>query len=92
MCKCDPSNRTPFCGRTGCEKPPQTTEKIRFKSSRKLKTCPLCGSKAMLTIHSPKIANASCGVKDDESDSCGLVLFGGTEKTVIEKWNKRHSG
>ena len=62
---------------------------MKFKRSRKLKPCPLCGSKAMLTIHSQKIVNVSCGVEDDESDACGLVLFGGREAEMIEKWNKR---
>ena len=63
---------------------------MEFKRSRKLRPCPLCGSKAMLTIHSKDIVNVSCGIEDDESDSCGLVLFGGEgEKQMIEKWNNR---
>ena len=63
---------------------------MKFKRSRKLKPCPLCGARAMLTIHSKEIVNVSCGVSCDESDACGLVLFGGGgEKEMIEKWNNR---
>ena len=66
---------------------------VKFKRSRKLNPCPLCGSKAMLTIHNRSIVNVSCGVKDDESDSCGLVLFGGGgENEMIKKWNQRIVG
>ena len=66
---------------------------MKFVKPRNLKPCPLCGTKAILAIHcegSP--VNVSCGVKDDESDSCGLVLFGNngsTRKSMIEKWNER---
>lgn len=28
MCKCDPSIRTPFCGKPGCEWPKQVGEKV----------------------------------------------------------------
>ena len=37
------------------------------------------------------VYNVSCGTKDDDSDSCGLVLFGDySRKAVIDKWNERH--
>ena len=66
---------------------------MKFVKPRNLKPCPLCGTKSILAVHdggSP--VNVSCGVKDDESDSCGLVLFGSngsTRKSMIEKWNER---
>lgn len=58
-------------------------------------TCPLCGTKAkvsMLGYVSDVSYNVSCGLKDDDSDSCGLVLFGGAgepRKQVVAKWNRR---
>jgi hypothetical protein len=36
--------------------------------------------------------NIECGVKDDCSDTCGLVLFGNageTRQQMIEKWARR---
>lgn len=38
------------------------------------------------------VFNVSCGVKDDGSDSCGLVLFGSsreTRKQMILKWKTK---
>ena len=72
----------------------------------KPKPCPLCGTKAIVTrlemqyipvegpiaIYTRKFLwNISCGVKDDDSDTCGLVVFGGheTRKAMVEKWNAR---
>jgi len=64
----------------------------------KLLTCPLCGEKASLTKlphHIGKTTfNISCGVKDDYSDTCGLVMYGDSKETeadVIAKWNRRTS-
>lgn len=63
-----------------------------------LKTCPLCGKESQITIlnHPSKTTyNVSCGVEDDDSDTCGLVLFGGsrdTYETMKAKWNKRITG
>lgn len=68
---------------------------MTVKRKRKLLPCPLCGTAASVTKlqHSRGSAtyNVSCGVKDDDSDSCGLVLFGGrdTRQEMVAKWNKR---
>lgn len=63
---------------------------------QKLKACPLCGaeSRVIRLGHGSGAAtyNVSCGVRDDESDSCSLVLFGGASdrrKDMIAKWNHR---
>lgn len=66
-------------------------------TSYKLARCPLCGNRAKVTRlahpRSKPTYNISCGVKDDDSDTCGLVLFGGydTRKAMTEKWNKRQT-
>lgn len=47
MCQCDPSMRTPFCGKPGCEMPEQKTAKKRkpvvvefeIDLGEKVKTC-----------------------------------------------------
>lgn len=63
-----------------------------------LKPCPLCGKGSQITTlnHGHKSTyNASCGVEDDDSDTCGLVLFGGSRDTyesIKAKWNKRING
>lgn len=65
---------------------------MKFIKSKALKTCPLCGTRALLTIHDGGPVNVSCGVKDDDSDTCGLVLFGGNDdskQAMIDRWNKR---
>ena len=62
----------------------------------KLLPCPLCGTEASVTRlghpSSSPTYNVSCGVADDDSDTCGLVLFGGngaTRKEMIARWNRR---
>lgn len=61
----------------------------------KLLGCPLCGTKAHVTRlpweNGKTVYNVACGVEDDDSDTCGLVLFGGreTRKRMVEKWNQR---
>ena len=65
------------------------------KTLADLNPCPLCGNNASivgLTHPNTKTTwNISCGTADDDSDTCGLVLFGGwdTRKEMIEKWNRR---
>lgn len=63
-----------------------------------LKTCPLCNTKSSVTklehTNGPPFYNISCGVKDDDSDTCGLVLYGNSgvsRKSMVEKWNQRAS-
>lgn len=58
--------------------------------------CPLCGTASSVTClqypGSKSVYNVSCGVKDDDSDSCGLVLYGGSKdrrKDVVARWNQR---
>lgn len=66
--------------------------------SEKLKPCPLCGTAAQMTVLNHGLANKntvniSCGDEEDETTTCGLVLFGGskdTRETMISKWNKRN--
>ncbi len=41
MCKCTPEIRTPFCGKPGCEAPPQ---KIHSP-------CPDCGAEGLVIVH-----------------------------------------
>ncbi len=60
--------------------------------------CPLCGTGANVTRlpHTGKYAvyNVGCGITDDDSDSCGLVLFGDSGERrmdVVAKWNRRVS-
>lgn len=61
----------------------------------RLRPCPLCGTDAHVTAlkHPSGLAtyNVSCGVRNDGSDTCGLVLFGGKDgrKSMVEKWNRR---
>lgn len=58
--------------------------------SYKLLPCPLCGNKADVTKLLPKLFNISCGI--DETDHCGLVLFGSsgvTKKDMVKQWNTR---
>lgn len=66
---------------------------MQFIKSNVLKSCPLCGNRAQLTIHNGgRPVNVSCGVEDDDSDTCGLVLFGGNDDSkqdMIDRWNKR---
>ena len=64
--------------------------------SPKLKPCPLCGTRASVTKldhrNGDATYNVSCGVKDDDSDSCGLVLFGDyptPRKEMVRRWNLR---
>lgn len=67
------------------------------KKQPPLLPCPLCGTEAKVTRlqhgggHPINTYNVSCGVRDDDSDTCGLVLFGGDDnrKAMVEKWNKR---
>lgn len=56
-----------------------------------LAACPFCGGEAEV-IDLGASVNVGCGVKDDGSDTCGAVLFGGnnsTEKSATKAWNKR---
>lgn len=72
-----------------------TTEQRKPLRSNALLCCPLCGNRANVTRlnhpNSKPTYNISCGVQDDDSDACGLVLFGGydTRKDMVAKWNRR---
>ena len=65
------------------------------KRSNTLLPCPLCGTAAHVTRLTHPSArptfNVGCGVKDDGSDTCGLVLFGANDlrRIMVEKWNRR---
>jgi len=53
--------------------------------------CPLCGNDSEVT-RLGSVFNISCGIRDDDSDTCGLVLFGGkneSKQQIINKWNRR---
>jgi len=57
-----------------------------------LRRCPLCGTNAMAVHVNGHTWNISCGVEDDDSDSCHLVLFGGsgeTRRQMFDRWNRR---
>jgi len=59
---------------------------------KRLKTCPLCNTEASITRPNAGPYNISCGAKDDDSDTCGLVLFGDSHigmLEMIERWNRR---
>lgn len=66
--------------------------------SEKLKPCPLCGTAASVTrLNHPDsnlVYNIACGVRDDGSDTCGLVLYGNRESRaeMVAKWNRRTKG
>ena len=60
---------------------------------KRLKPCPLCGTQASIQDKQCHY-NVSCGVADDDSDSCGLVLFGdgkSTKRWMIHLWNRREA-
>lgn len=64
------------------------------RRNSKLLPCPLCGTEASVTRPIDGVYNISCGVANDGSDTCGLVLFGSGSKEdrmgrMIEKWNRR---
>lgn len=68
---------------------------MKTQPKKALWPCPLCGNEASVTRlgygRGNITYNISCGSKDDDSDTCGLVLFGGNDsrKTMVEKWNRR---
>ena len=56
-----------------------------------LEACPFCGGEAEVTDLGESV-NVSCGVLDDDSDTCGAVLFGGNKSNIVKmvnKWNTR---
>jgi len=66
------------------------------KQQMELRSCPLCGTKSSVTklehAGGKPTYNIACGSKDDGSDTCGLVLFGGNDikrKDMIARWNHR---
>lgn len=92
MCKCDPRKRTPFCGKTDCQVPPQKVQPLDEETENEMiaeQIKLLFGFMSTLIPHKEKIKKISEYASGRAHDAAALAVLMPMDYEVKEKENQR---